>query len=110
MRNRRRMAYQEEEIERLREENRGLESEIKAVEIELERAKNRLADKEQEYELLREGFENYIKKNAAQAKQTLEAGQQCGSIIEELKKLKKVYEKEAERQIAEIRRENKTLN
>ena len=110
MRNSRKMAYQAEQIERLRNENESWKSEIKAIEIELETAQKLLRDKEHENEVLKEDFEKYMESQADRIKALAETEKQYNDALAEMKEMKASYKKEVESMIAEIQRVSKTLN
>ena len=98
MKNGRKLAYQKDEIERLRTDNKELMSELKAAAIELTTNKK-----------LREDLERFMQIYSERIEAAEEAERRYNEALSEIKKLHKKWENEATAQIREMRHTNTNL-
>lgn len=109
MKNGRKLAYQKDEIERLRTDNKELMSELKAAAIELTTKNKLIAQAETENKKLREDFERFMQIYSERIEAAEEAERRYNEALSEIKKLHKKWENEATAQIREMRHTNTTL-
>lgn len=103
MNNRRKLAYQGRELERLVDENRDLKAEIRALEKENSYKDKMLASAEEGFKKLEEAYNTYLFNYSEQVEKLAEAQMIHDDASLEIKEMMRKYKKEIEALIAEIK-------
>ena len=100
-------AYQAAALERLRNEMRELQSELRAAELELAHKDRMLEEKETAYQQLKALHEKFMFSYSEKVEALEEAARAYKSIAEEARHAHKTFRQEAEAEIAAMRKQNR---